>query len=115
MKAELNINYALRSDFEKFVGENYKEFKHVFMNFNKILFIKSEEETKAVEIYKVDSILSALLPEFKYIIVASEKYNFIGLYKAKLIYHTIKHIPLEFNGELVEHDEEKFKGEEKYG
>lgn len=114
MKAELNINYQLRSDFEKFVGEHYKEFKHVFMNFNKILFIKSEEESKAVEIYKVDSTLKALLPEFKYIIVASEKYNFVGLDKARLIYHTLKHIPLEFTGELVEHDEEKFKGEDRF-
>lgn len=114
MKADLNINYLLRSDFEAFVNEHYKEFKHVFMNFSKILFVKCEDETKAVEIYKVGKRMKSLLPEFEYLIIASDKYNYIGTDKNRLIYHTLKHIPLEFNGELVDHDLEAFKGEEKY-
>jgi len=114
MKANLNINYMLRSDFESFIGIHYKEFKHVFMNFDKILFIKSESESKPVEIYKVSEILNNLLPEFKYIIIASDKYNYVGIDKNRLIYHTLKHIPTEFNGEIVPHSIESFRGEEKF-
>lgn len=114
MKSELNISPILRKDFESFASEHVDEFKHVYMNFSKLLFIKDEELDKPVEIFEVSGHLKILLPEIKYIIVASETYNFLGINKNKYIYHVLKHIPINFTGEIVPHEQEQFKGEEKY-
>lgn len=114
MKAELNISVVLRRDFEQFVSQHIEEFKHVYMNFSEILFVKDEDLDKPVEIFKVEGHLRLVLPTFKYIIVASESYNVLGTDKNRNLYHILKHIPKKFTGEIVPHENERFDGEDKF-
>lgn len=108
-KSTIDESLTLKTMFLSFIEEYRNEYRHVYLNFDKIVFLACKDAEKPLEIYEIEDLMKVVFPSHKYIIVGDDRLRFMN--KKKLMWeitHILCHIPANFSGLLLKHEHEIF-------